>query len=499
MPARSEQAPAKLRYHRVVAALLVACSVASALCSQPKRLRQTHAHVMELRRDLWRELAESPPELRRAVVAAMGEKASNPLLPLARALALVREVEPDDLFRLRHGLIAFATPEVVDLDHYAAVHLTVHVPYRLPWPAQAVEFRARIRDAEGAERWQGTIACDGLDDLLRYRVATAVPVEDLDDGTYEVEIAMWADGEAPRAADPVSTATFHVMRGFAERVRLLGERAAQVFASGDADPADVLVVKGALAAVNRAFLGEPPEGRSRVPLELQQATELIDQLERGEPALGSTDGWVQVAVATGDQEAATVAVDLAAERDPGGALVMFVPGAPTLGKSSRPTTPDFVAPGWLRDELARVAFGRERGDHIAVLESPGRMRNSGAAVIAVVAELKQLLGGERVVLVGEREGAVAISRAITMEPELADGVVLVCGGMLSREAAEQVADRRWLVALGAGHASRVNLGRAVTWLRDAGATVEELPADLCPWTYAIAPLLPAIDAFVASR
>ena len=162
---------------RAAVIVLRACGLASALLflapsvpAQPKRERLTYSWVMELRHQLWSECrGKSPERLEQVAADLRAEAKGNPLIPLAHALARVRGVEADEAFVFRRGVQCLATPEIVDVDRFAHVNLTLHMPYRMPG-AERPTFALRVLDAAGEERWSGTVTENAtIDDLLRYR------------------------------------------------------------------------------------------------------------------------------------------------------------------------------------------------------------------------------------------------------------------------------------------------------------------------------------------
>ena len=464
--------------------------------AQPKSERITYSWIMELRQQLWLECRDKSPEvLQQVATDLVSDARGNVTTPLARALARVRGVEADSAFAFRRGVHCLATPEVVDVDRFEHVHLTMHMPYRVA-VAGRVTFRARILAPDGEQRWSGEIT-QGTDveDLLRYRATVQVPVADLPDGRYRVEVETLLDGVGPRPGDPRSRAVFCVLRGFPARLEALLTRVAEL--RDGLEPATLLVVNAALARLRRLFVGEPREGHSTASDDLRQAEAIVDNVANGRPSLHGLQGWVTIAVGTAEDEAAMVSVRLPAR--PAAAarpLVLFVPGAPAWDQRwSRPTSPRATSPHWLRDVLEAQGFDRDERFLLAVMESPGRVKSSDGAIAAVVADLRKRFGLDAAtVLIGEREGAAALTRALTHQPDLAGGFALVCGGSLDRAAAKRLAGKHVLAAPGLGHLGNVNLERAVTLLRAAGGDVQVMPAKGRAWPIAVPLLLPAIEA-----
>jgi hypothetical protein len=440
---RSERGPISIAARRAALsgrlALLVALGLAplaDRAPAQPKRERRTHTWVMELRLQVWEECRsqlEARPELLAQVAAELAsESRGNPLLPLARALARARGVAADAAFELRAGVQCLASPEVVDGERYPHVALTMHTPYRLSFEG-AVAFRLRVLDDAGEVVWRGDIAHDTApDDLTRFRATVQVPVAEWPDGAYRVEAELLLDGAGPRAADPRSRARFCVRRGFPAAVQALQRRAAEL--SRAAAPGALAAVHGAMAELHGLYAGEPRRGQGTAGADLERARAILDNVAEGREPLAGLRGWADLAVATGAGEAVEVSVRLPADgadaSPPPRPLLLVVPGSPTWdGGWSRPTSPASASPHWLRDALEAFDFDREQRCVLAVMESPGRVRELDGAIAAVVAHLREGFGaGDELLLVGEREGASAVTRALSLGVVRAGAIAQACGG-----------------------------------------------------------------------
>lgn len=459
----------------------MACVVAS-LAAQPVRERRTFSHVMALRHGLWQELRIAEPGRQVEAAELMLDRASGePITPLANALAKVRGVEADPLFRLRVAMQCLATPEVPDahapdsesgVPHFPDVHITMHLPYRIDVPG-AVEFALQILDREGQVVWRGKIEQrTELSDLLQFRATTRAPLQELPDGTYRVVAETWVNGEPPRERDSVSSAVFHVRRGFPDFVAGLEERRA---ALKELAPHSDVALKGAMARLVRVFQGEPVDGVSRVPDDIARAEQMLANAEAGRPVMDGLSGWHSVAVTTGEAEAGRVVLRRAApteEAAPAPPLVLVVPGVPTWSPQwDRPMSPRSTAPEWTADLLRSAGFDDERRAHVAVLESPGHYKSAAGAIARAVAELRELLGdvGD-VVLVGERESAVAACMAVSRDQGLAQRIVLVSGAVLDRGTAKALRGVSWVLTAGQGEEA-VNVHRARDLLEAVGAEV----------------------------
>ncbi len=478
--------------------------VAADLAAQPQRDRRVFAHVMQLRHRVWAEARGADAEIRAAVARLLAEdRSGNPLLPLRRAQALLRGVDADAAFLWRGGLLLLATPEVPDatpddpaeaMPHFPDVHLTMHLPFPIA-EVGAMRFDLRVLDAEGEERWRGQLAADAVTDLRQFSTTTTAPLAELEDGSYRVAVDAFTGDEGPRPGDPVATAEFHVKRGFPEAALALQRR----FEALSVDDRSARLLRGALAGLSRVFYGEPAAGRSRPLDELARAEAMLDNAERGRPVLDGLRGWVTVAVRTGDDETGQLALRLPADDTPR-PLVLFVPGTPAWDPHwRRPTSPRSTAPQWLAEVLEAAEFDAEGEWHLAVLQSPGDFASAPGAITEAVAELRALLpvaGG--VVLAGERDGAVALSLAMTRAPELARAVVLAGGGGLPVDLPESVARTSWLLLEAVGESGNENLQRAAKYLSDAGAEVRLEAAGARPWAWPLAHSLAEIAAFTSA-
>ncbi|MEM7206017.1 MAG: hypothetical protein AAF628_37525 [Planctomycetota bacterium] len=499
-----------------VLALLACAATAKA---QPRHERRVFSQVMTLRHRLAQECRDADDSTKRDLAELLLDRSDGHALgPLGRALARVRGVEPDPPFMLRHALMVLPTPEVVDagvasvgeatppqsVPSFDHVNVTVHLPYRHEIPG-VLEFRLTILDAAGEERWRGCIdAATELSDLLRFRATTRVPVDGFPDGMYRVVAETWIEGVAPRPHDPRAEAWFAVRRGFpSEALRL--NRALGPVPDGPVDR-DELAWRGVLHGVKRVFEGEPPAGASQPLVDLEAAHAVAENRRGGRAALAGLAGWVAVAVRLDDDgsAAARACVRLRPPQEgetpaPAALLVVLVPGAPAWSVSwSRPQSPRSTAPEWGRDLLRGAAF--DLGDRVAlaVLESPGRWAGAGGTLATCVKEVRALVGGaDRVLLIGEREGATAVLQALAREPELAGAAALVAGGAIDAASAAGLADHAFLLVPAHGHPGNGNLLRAGDLLEKAGARVDRLDAAPAPWSLALALAVPEIEALAA--
>ena len=89
-------------------------------------------------------------------------------------------------------------------------------------------------------------------------------------------------------------------------------------------------------------------------------------------------------------------------------LVLVMARTPSLSADDkRPSFPHYTLPSYLMADLARAGFDAAREFQLAVVESPGRMRNTRAGLEAVLRWLPELFpfDADRIVFVGDGHGA----------------------------------------------------------------------------------------------
>lgn len=478
---------------RVLAGVLLAGLVSA----QPLlRERRTHARVLELRHQLLCELEGASADLLAGVAAdLLSDAEGSAFLPLARALARVRSVKADAAFVFRHGVQVFAMPEIIDGDRYKEAAVTVHLPFR-PEPVGRLTFRVVVRDGGGKTVWDSAIEeRTSMDDLLRFTCGTKIPIKDLPDGRYAVDVETLIEGVSPRPADPRSSTCFHVQRDLAERVNRLAEGYKALESSEKSGPHQVAMLVGMLARIQRVIEGEPSSGKSLGGKDLDDALRLLENIEKGLPPLAGLRGWVTIGVVVGEDEPAMVRLRLPVAGEAPRPLVLFVPGSPAYSPTWwRPTSPRSVAPGWLADELDIVGFDSDARWHLAVMESPGRYQGNARVVRGVIDGLRKMLPVGEVVLVGEREGALAAVQTVVETTDLAVGVVLIAGGSLGPADADTLAGQvRMLCIPATGYPGNHNLRRLADLLEKG---VEMLDAGGRPWPMALGISAREIEGFV---
>lgn len=510
--------------------LLAVCVVAAALSAQPARQeRRTVALHAGYVFDLWRSARELPNERLARLDDALAARASgNPFGPVLEALARRDGVDADTIYVARRMVHAVALPEVVDPTVFEddakqipyRLHVTLVTPFTLAVSeplAFAVELRAASGEVVGRHRVESTTAAA----LVGFEVKFALPVGDLPDGSYTLVVRGDVGEQTWREGDPEARADVRVQRGFAESTRVLEQRVRGLLDA--ASPSVDGALRGALWPMQRIYGGDAFEGFADFVGDQRNAGRVVDNVAAGRHPLEGVEGFGSVAVAVGSDDAPQyarlrvrrAARDTAAGGDPAvgdptadnaaAGLVLFLPGDPTWdGLWLRPSLARCMPPGFLASALSASGFDARRRFHLAVMESPGDLRQPREALRAVLDVLSALLTFDptRVVLVGEREGAAAIlaawqSGALAAPPR---GIVLAVHAGVGRPDAERVQATPLLLVPGRGHGSTENLVRAAAQLAEAGQAdqVRLLEASHA-WPWALPWALPEVEAFCAAR
>lgn len=490
---------------RVLWLLCAAVMVGSLRAQGPiTRERWTFAQLEELRRTLLDECRERGEDVLRAVTEELvSNRNGERFRPVLRALARVRGVQPDAAFLYRGTLRAVTLPEIVDPDgdnpECRDLHVTYYLPYTIGDPG-AVRIEVTVQDGFGTDVWSGTVSDDtAVDDLLRYRPRCSVPGAELPDGSYTVRSRVYLDGEPPRAADPQTVFFFSVLRGFQARAEGLFRRRAALQAGG-LDPAPLAILRGVVGQVERVYAGEPAAGRRQHLRDLANAQQVVENLEQGRAATAGLAGRVNLALPAGPgEEVAFVALRLPVDDQPR-PLVLFLPGGPAYDhRSSRPASPRSTGPGWWGDILVDRNFDSAGRWHWAVMESPGRVANSGVALQSVLSALSELfeVAAGQVCLVGERQGAWVVSQSQTFpkpsDTPVAGLVVLVGGGNLSLDKLRE-GDLKVLGVPSQGHSGSTGLERLGEMA--ASDSLSMLNGSTRPWPLVLGSALPEIGVFL---
>lgn len=469
-----------------------------------------YLHLEHRRAEVLRELAgRDAADLAAVAALCASPDAGVPFRPVAAALAHLRGVSLDGAFLLRASVGVYVLPEVVDpaasIPECRDVNLSVFLPFTLPSPG-AIAFDVVVRRAGGDELLRERLTRDtGIDDLRMARPKVTVPCAQLADGSYEVEVGTWIDGEAPRPRDPRLGWSFHVLRGYQQR-----SEAAVAAARAARDGLGALpraLLDGMVVAVARAYGGEAFAVRSDAVAELERLERAVDNIREGRPLFDGIPGPVRTALpASGGALLPCVLRDLPGDAQGGAVaespLLVFVSGAPAYDAGARrPIAPAAREAPWLAAELGE--FGRARGWRIACLDSAGGGRPFGKDLLAALGALRELLpsGARKPVLVCDREaaGIVALS-AGAFAPHIA-GLVLIGGGALPGSAIEALGALpvRWVRLAHYPGTAGVDRTLAFVAERAAGA---DTPPDLrrlhdreLPWPFGVALSLPEIEAF----
>lgn len=474
-----------------------------------ERERWSYAGLEALRRTLADECQGADADAHAAVARELVTPTQgNPYGPPLRALARLRGVEADPAFVYRGNLRAFASPEVVDPDGDVEVCRDLNVTFYLPYPVEdptgeggEVRFQVTVRNEAGDEVWETTVDDKTLvDDLLRYRPVCIVPGASLPDGSYTLTTRAYIDGEAPRRADLVTENHFAVLRGYQERARAIIYEDLPAFVEDDELPAlSRAIVRGAIMQVARVYTAQAAAGRSRPLVELERAERVVENLRQGRAPLSGLTGRADFAVPTGhEDEIAYVSMMLPGEDEDPKPLVLFVPGGPAFDHgSARPASPTMTSPGWWTDLLIDRGFGQpERQWNWVVMESPGRLYSSLAALQGVVSALSELLEvpDGQVCIVAERQGAWVASHSLnSTEPDVAGLVLMVSGANLPVPKLE-ARDLHVLGIPAFGPVSSAGLERLGT--RSATDRLRILDATSRPWPIVLSVSLPEIEAFL---
>ena len=518
--------------------LLAAFCTAAVLPAQIDRMNHWQwAWLMNQRRAFLAEIVDADRE-RHSAIAELLTKTdeSVPLLTLFRARAFARDVEADSEFLFRTGLQVIALPEVVDNAGFQETKVTIYAPHStatgtLPMPGK-FEFAIRVFDASGKEVWQGELPESGrrnaltLADLREFNVVAGVPTGDLPDGEYRVEVEVILDGVGPRAQDLPLTSYFTVMKGYGARAAAFltaqpgGERRESVdeFLQfvGDQERLEQAVLLGVGYVATRAWYGKPGPDPRRAPRELLLAEQVRNNIESDRPSLSGISGPVTIGLPAGDAGLMYTTLrlpegglpapgtdqwaDLAAKP-----LVVFVSGRPALdsrgGPRSAPSAPKFTMPIELAESLEVAGFDRDNQFQIAVVESPGRVREFPTSLVEMVAGMGRVFpfDSDRMVFVGERHGGHGVVALAKAAGERCKGIVLVDtrGGLASVEL-RSLPHLLVLAIPGHGSDSAINIRLLRRYAESANKAgdVRILDDRNWPWCFALPLAAGPIEEFV---
>lgn len=406
-----------------------------------------------------------------------------PFRPVANALAFLRGVEADDAFVMRAALGIFVLPEVVDGDSTVATcrsaNFSVCLPFTLPVPG-VMTFEMTVRNEAGEKVWSKVLDRDiNMTDVRMAQIKASVPVEVLPDGTYEVEMRTMFDGKPPREHDPVVRWTFHALRGYQARA----DKAMAVAVTDRADyqPLVRAQLDGLYTNVARAYTGEAFAVRSDAVRELELLETCLENLANKRAPLAGMNGRIPTAMPAGKTAAGSIVqpcmfrAPIDAKPHP---MVVIATGAPAYDIGSRrPTAPGMRESNWLWRELGD--FGVEQQWHVVCCDSPGGGRPYANALLSTIRALPQVLvtGGQKPLLVCDREAAGVVSLQLAQFLPHISGVVFVGGGAIPARTVEQLAGLPVRMLSLAGYPASRSIERMTFYvdsLRSAGKPVPDI-------------------------
>ena len=518
--------------------LLVAlCSVA-ALPAQVDRISHWHwAWLMKQRLGLLAEVVDLDGAQQSAIAELLNQTdESVPLLTLSRARAFVRDLEPDSGFLFRSGLQLLALPEVVDNTEFEEVKVTIYAPHialtgALPMP-EKFEFVVRVYNDAGTEVWKGSLPDSDrshditLEDLRQFNVVAAVPTSELPDGEYRVQVDVILDGAGSRVEDLPLNSYFTVMAGYGSRAAAFltsqpaGGRRESVdeFLQflGEQEPLQQALLLGAGYVATRAWYGKPGPDSRRAREELLVAEQVRANIEVDRPALTGISGFATVALPANDRGLLYTALRLPASGLPVPGttqwtelakkpLVVFVTGRPAFdskgGPRSAPSAPRYTMPIELAESLQVSGFDTANQFQIAVVESPGRVREFPTALREMVAGMDRVFPFDRsrMVFVGERHGGHGVVELARASGDRCRGIVLVdSGGGLVGQDLLALPHLKVLAIPAHGSNSAINIQRLPLYAEHAGkkGDVQVLDDRTWSWCFALPLAASEIEEFV---
>lgn len=405
------------------------------------RERWGFLHLSRLRGQVLHELAGRDLATRQQVAALLlADDEGIPFRGPAKALAMLRSVDCDDAFMFRCMTSAYVLPEVVDpaADNEACRELnaSVFLPYVQPAPG-GVTFSIQVLGAGSTpvfttEITEGT----AVEDLRMARARAVVPCAELADGQYELLVSTRFDGKGPRPGDYVLRHTFAVLRGYQQRAETAMTQAKVAAPRLPELPAALLT--GLSAEVVRAYTGEAFAVTSTAVDDLRRLEAALQNVAAERPPLQGLTGRLTAALPAGTQRTLQVTLDLPADRTEK-PLLLVAPAGPAYDvRVRRPGAPRTTSPRL----LAEACRGFDAGGryHVVWLESTGGGIDYAAAVQQALELLPQVLPitPGKVVLVAEREAAVAVGLQLPQLAPRLRGLAMVSGGLISRQALESM-------------------------------------------------------------
>lgn len=469
------------------------------------RERWGYLHLENRRAQVFDELAaRSAEDVAKVSAMLVANDEGVPFRPVAKALAHLRGVACDDAFLLRSAIGMFLLPEVVDADSTVemcrSANFSLFLPFSLKAPG-AMSFELIVRDTSGAQVWSKVLDRNiEMRDLRMAQIRGSVPAEKLPDGTYEVELRTMLDGKGPRAKDPVLRWQFHSLRGYQARA----EKALAIAVTdrGDYEPELRSHLDGIALHVSRAFSGEAFAVKSDGVRDLERLEKCLDNLANKRAPLTGLTGRIATAMPVAEiVQPCTFRSPKDKSPHP---MVVFVTGAPAYDTGSRrPTAPAMREGSWLWRELGD--FGVAEQWHVVACDSPGGGRPFGKALLATLQSLPSVLstGGQKPLLVCDREAAGVVSLQLPKFRAHISGVVFVGGGAIPPNAVKQLQGLPVRMVKLAGYPGTRAIDRMLTYVgaieKEGG---EALDISLLherqePWLFGIARSRAELRAFAA--
>lgn len=462
--------------------------------------RQAYRRLELLRADLLRACLQAEEEMRSKVATMLAEdSASSDYLATLQALALLAGHEADRDFVNRAGMIPLVLPHVVDPEVDEKIYCTMYAPRRLEGLGEQ-SFLLVLEDSEGKELERRLVTEEtSLEELLRFRPSTEFSLAERSPGQFRIRLETQLGDSDPRSQDLLFTEVFELLPGFASRVKRIEER----IASLELESFSLLersIITGAYWQLLYILQGDPAVPASDPLGDLERLEAILNNLQSGKSAVAGLRGRMtlglpavaDVGAAIRSQDLAQVSLELPAmeSEDVEKPLLLFVSGRPVWGMAHQPQSPKTRRPEWLLNQLRIAGFDAAGDYHLAVMESAGRYAHAGRAVAQVLEALHGLLPvkQDKVILVGEREGAWAVGHAVTREDASCAGMVLVNAAAIAKPDLESLAGMHILGVTGRGHpgnAGLLNLSRIAKG-SELLASLQVLADGGRPWPIAVA-------------
>ena len=261
------------------------------------------------------------------------------------------------------------------------------------------------------------------------------------------------------------------------------------------------ILQGVAEGGSRAWYGIPGLKPSHTLPDLAKAEAVYANHKAGRFLLQGLRGDVTIALpVTGpeakDADAAIVSLRLPAagmpkpdseewKRRAALPLILFMGAIPTLDhEDRRPSYPHFALPVFLAAELRLAGFDADERFQVAVVESPGRLKNTRRGLLALLKELPKVFpfDPKRLVLVGDGHGAGCITDlALAVKDRVRGVVVINAHGGLAALQLRRLGDVKVLGIGGDSDQARRSLGLLRTYAKYAEKAVDVRILKL-PWS-----------------